>query len=381
MSTLTYIGVAFIMVVLAAIVIYVVKTPKKKKDSSIEYTTALNYLIVGDNKQALEKFRDAVKLNTGNIDAYIKIGDILREEGDADRAIKIHRGLTFRRMLTTAQKIDIFKSLIKDYQACNKFDRAIQVCHRLFELTRNDLWTQEIMLQLYENAGDWDSAVDMLEKIQKTKGVRDKKLVALYKVQAGLKCIAEGKERDGRIKFREAIKLDKICPPAYLYLSDSYIRENRYEDALSELKKFIALAPHRSYLAFSRIKDILFYQGMFGEVEVIFKSLLQQNPEDESIHLSLVDICERKGELEKAINLCNQVLDRNPDSHHARRYLAQFLTRIGKREKALEHALQLIDDLMKKTVDRYICKSCDYVSDEPLWHCPQCHKWDTFLTR
>ena len=75
MSTLTYIGIAFIIAIVAMIFIYFIKTPQKKKDASTEYTTALNYLIVGDNKKALEKFRESVKLNTGNVDAYIKIGD------------------------------------------------------------------------------------------------------------------------------------------------------------------------------------------------------------------------------------------------------------------------------------------------------------------
>lgn len=379
MSTLTYIGIAFIIAIIAMIIIYFIKTPQKKKDASAEYTTALNYLIVGDNKKALEKFRESVSLNTGNVDAYVKIGDILRDEGEADRAIKIHRGLTLRRNLTVTQKIEIFKSLIKDYHAAKKYDRAIQVCHKLLEMTHSDLWTQEIMLKLYEDSGDWDSAGDMLSKIQKLKGINDKRLLALYRVQSGLKCIGDGRERDGRIKFREAIKLDKLCASAYLHLSDSYIRENRYDDALSELKKFIALAPHLSHLGFSRIKDILFHEGMFGEVEVIFKSLLQKNPESEAILLSLVDICERKGDIEKGINLCNRILDRNPDSYQAQRYLAQFLSRTGKKEKALEHALRLIDDLMSKNADNYTCKSCGYVSEEPAWHCPQCHEWDTFL--
>ena len=67
------------------------------------------------------------------------------------------------------------------------------------------------------------------------------KILALYKVESGLKCIKNGRERDGRIKFREAIKLDKKCASAYLYLSDSYIRENRYDDALTELKKFFIM--------------------------------------------------------------------------------------------------------------------------------------------
>jgi lipopolysaccharide biosynthesis regulator YciM len=379
MTLLTYIVIGVVFIIILALIYFVSRTPKKEHDASIEYTTALNYLIIGEKKKALEKLRDAVRLNTSNIDAYIKIGDILRELGSIDRAIKIHRGLTARHNLTSGQKIEILKSLIKDYQAAENYDRAIRVCQKLLEMTNYDLWVLEMMLGLYEGSRDWEKAFDTLKKIQKGRGKKDNQLLALYKVESGLKCIADGREKDGRIKFREAIKLDKRCPSAYLYLSDSYIRENRYEDALAELERFSTQVPHLSYLGFTRIKDILFHEGKFGEVENIFESLLHDDPENESVRFSLADIYERKGEVERAINLCHEALERNPESYQAKRYLARFLAQTGRRNEALQYALDLAEHLMDEKEDQFICKKCGFVSNEPKWRCPQCHGWNTFL--
>lgn len=318
MTTLIFIGILIIVISIGVVVYFNLRPTKKSKDTSVEYTTALNYLIIGEKEKALEKLREAVRHNTSNVDAYVKIGDILRDQGSVDRATKIHRGLIIRGNLTLGQKVSILESLIKDYQASENYDRAIQVCQKLLEMTNDEVWVQEMLLQLYENSRDWEKAFETLKKILKAKGKKDNQLLALYKVESGIKYIEEKKERDGRIKFREAIKLDKKCPPAYLYLCDSYMRENRYSDALAELEKFSTEAPQLSYLGFARIKEILFHEGMFGEVETIFESLLQNNPEIESIRFALADIYERKGELRRAVGLCHEALERNSDSHQAR---------------------------------------------------------------
>ncbi len=379
MTPSIYIVIGIAVVTVLAVIYFIFRSPKQKRDATVEYTTALNYLIIGEKNKALEKLREAVRLDTSNIDAYIKIGDILRELGSADRAIKIHRGLTIRRDLTSAKKITILESLIKDYQAADKYDRAIQAGQKLLEISDHNVWAQEIMLQLYEGAEDWEKAFVTLKKIQKVKGQKDSQLLALYKVESGLKLIEQGKERDGRIKFREAIKLDKKCPPAYLYLSDSYIHENRYNDALTELERFSTQAPQLSYLGFARIKNILFHEGIFGEVETILESLLQKNPSIESIRFSLADIYERKGELERAIDLCHEALEQNPDSQLAKRYLAKFLAQKGDNEQALQYALDLAENLMDKKEEQFLCKKCGFVSNVPKWRCPQCHEWNSFL--
>ncbi|MDW7680241.1 MAG: tetratricopeptide repeat protein, partial [bacterium] len=377
MTTPIYFGVGVAILVVAAMMIYLIRKPKLKRDASFEYTTALNYLIAGEKTEALKKLRESVRYDTNNIDAYLKIGDILREQGMFDRAIKIHRGLIIRRNLSAGQKIDILESLVKDYQSAGKFERAIKAADHLVAMTKGEIWVLDIRLKLYEAAGQWDKAIDALKNLQREKGEKDKSLLALYLVEAGLQLTREGRERDGRLKFREAIKQDSSCPPAYLYLSDSYIRENRYNDALSELKKFITQAPQNAYLAFNRIKDILFHEGVFGQVENIFRNLLEMHPDNEPIRLALADVYERKGELNRAIDLCYAGLEKDNNSLSVKRYLVRFLPRAGKSNEALKYASELIDTLFEKQVDQFICKACGFESKIPLWRCPKCHQWDT----
>ncbi|MBC8182786.1 tetratricopeptide repeat protein [candidate division KSB1 bacterium] len=379
MTTIIYIGIAFAAIILLGGIIYLILRPNRRSDASLEYTTALNYLISGDKKSALKKLREAVQYNTSNIDAYIKIGDIYREQGFHDRAIKIHRGLTVRRNLTLGQKIDLYKSLIKDYESARKFERAVSVADNLIDLTANEIWAQKIKLKVYENAGKWDDAIEVLKTLQKTAGEKDSCLLALYKVESGARLIRKGKEKEGRVKFREAIKLDKKCPPAHLNLSDSYLKEERYKDALTELKKFMTQDPDKAYLAFNRIKNILFRIGSFGEIETIFIKLLEKNPDNVSIRLALADVYERKGKLNKAIDLCYEALEKNANSNEAKLQLTRFLPRINKKDEALKYALDIIENTCRQKDKNTICKECGYLADEPLWRCPNCFNWNSFL--
>jgi lipopolysaccharide biosynthesis regulator YciM len=377
-NLLTIILIAVAIIIVIAILLLLKKPPKKKSDS-IDYLAALNYLLNGERQKAFEKLKEIVKRSTANVDAYLKIGDILRDEGQYERAIKIHRGLTARTNLSTLERTEIYRSLIKDYQSAKKYDKAIEACHDLLDLTRHELWVQEILLRIYEDKEDWEKAFDLRKKIGREYGDKKNDILALYKVEAGLKLMSKGKEHDGRVKLREAIKINKSCAPAYLNLSDSYKRENRLSDALNELKKFIERTPSLAYIAFDRIKDILFEIGDFGEIESIYTKLLQTNPNIYSIRYALADVLERKGEIDKAIELCEEELEQNPDSTLARQYLIKYYTQIKDNYKAIELSLELVDESLSKGLD-FSCKKCGHITNKPCWHCPQCGEWNSYLT-
>lgn len=378
MATENYIFIGAGILVVLLIAYFLFRRRGRKIDASLEYTTALNYFIHGDKDAALERLRTVVKHDTRNVDAYLKIGDILREKGFYDRAIKIHRGLLIRQYLKMPQRIEILKSLIEDYKQAKRFDRALVFADQLVVLTKNEKWAEEYRLKIQEAAEDWDNAFITRKAIFKSKDEENKKILALYKVEAGKKLAAEGKEHDARLKFREAIKLDKECVPAYLNLADSYVRDNRHNDALTELKKFISQVPEKAQLAFQRIRDILFHLGNYGELENIFKSLLNKNPDNEAARFALADIYERKGELQQAIELCQNHLEKNPHSILAKKYLVKFLPRLGRNDEALRIASEIIEELTESREKKYVCNNCHFNSSEPLWHCPRCSAWNSF---
>ena len=84
-------------------------------------------LVRGDSDNAIRLLRDVVKQDTNHLDAYLQLGDILREQGNSQNAIKIHQSLTVRPGLDEKLQIQIHQSLAQDYLSINDVCSAIKI--------------------------------------------------------------------------------------------------------------------------------------------------------------------------------------------------------------------------------------------------------------
>jgi len=85
---------------------------------------ALAGLIDGDEETAFREFKNAVRLDSTNVDAYLRLGDLLRKRGDIDRAFQLHRELTTRRGLDPDTEARIQQALCRDLIALSRWERA-----------------------------------------------------------------------------------------------------------------------------------------------------------------------------------------------------------------------------------------------------------------
>ncbi|MFQ5824605.1 MAG: tetratricopeptide repeat protein [bacterium] len=367
-----------VIVALGLIYLFQKRPASRLDEAAIDYTEGLNLLLLGKQKSALKKFKNAVTKNSNNIEAYLKIGDILRDMEQVERAINVHKYLTVRSGLTLHQHQEILKSLAKDYQAAKEFDKALGVINKIIEEDKKNLWAHEMKLQLYEKKEEWDKAFLAYKELKKLKAEFKNGRLALYKVQEGLQLIDHGKDKEAQNRFRDAMKIDPKSPPAYIYLADSYKRENRKSDALKILKHFIEKVPEHSYLAFERIKELLYEGGVYGEIENIYMEIIDSQPDNITARLALSEIYEKKGELEKAINTCLEVLEKDPLNKTAKQYLVKLYHESGNDVEAVKQALALIEESLNKK-EKFRCELCGYKSEEPFWRCPVCFEWETFV--
>lgn len=367
------------VVALAVLFVFRRKPESAVEEAAADYAEGLNLLLVGAKEEALQKFTDSVRKNSKNVDAYLKIGDIYREFGKADKAINVHKYLTVRRGLTPKKQLQILQSLAMDYHAGKRFDQALEVVDRILDEDKHNVWAQEMKLQLYEEKEDWQKAFDTYKDLLKLKKSASNGKLALYKVQEGLQLLKDGDEKEARARFRDAIKIAPASPPAYIYLADSYLKENRKEEALKTLKRFIEKVPAQSFLAFERIKNLLFESGVYGEIENLYREIIESQPSNVAAHLALSEIYEKKGELEKAIDTCREVIEQDPNNKVAKKYLVRYYHVAGRDREAVELALEIIDESLHKH-EIFTCKVCGYESEEPFWRCPNCHEWETFVT-
>ena len=374
-------GIALLAIALILTTVYLLVSRKKSRISSSDssdYIKALNALIEGNMDEAIRLFYNSVRQNTENIDAYIRLGDIFRQQGKVEKAIKVHRELLVRRNLSQHSRNQIRRSLVTDYVSSKAYDKALDTLKELFANDPKDRWAKRQQLYVHEAQQDWENAFKTLKTLSKLEGNKVvHKQLALYKVEVAQLHFKNSREKDGRIVLREAMKIDADCPPAYIYLGDSYVREERYSDASKVWVEFLSRIPGKSHLVIDRLQEVLYATGTYSEIERILDELSEKSPDNVDVSLTLSDIRARKGDLSGAIRLCEAILESNPDSQLARLKLIRLYSQNGKPEKALGMALELTDK--STTVEKkFLCSNCQYESSSPLWHCPQCGAWNSF---
>lgn len=376
-----YLG-AVLLIILMFVVILMTwrfRTQRKTKGQELkDYIKALNYLIEGNLTKAIDYFYNSIRQDTSNIDAYIKLGDIFRQQNKIDKAIKIHKELLIRQNLNYVTKTEIVKSLVLDFYAAQLYDKALENLNIIFSVEPKNLWAKNQQLAIYEAKKDWENAYKTLKVLAKWENRKENSTqLSLYKVEEAKRKFEIGEEKNGRILLREAIKIDSYCSAAHIELGDSYVRENRFKDAITIWVDFIREVPKQSYLVFERLQEVLYSIGTYGEIENILKKLNQEFPDNLDIIFTLSDIRIRKGDIDGALELYKTALEKDPNSLLAKMKLIKLYIRNNQKEDALKFAMDVADQSIE-SIQEFQCTVCNYKSEDPLWHCPKCRSWKSF---
>ena len=372
-------GLIAILVIVSIYFTFTLRKQNKQKDwEKKDYIRALNYLIEGELSKAVEYFHNSVRNDTENIDAYLKLGDIFRQQKKVDKAIKIHSELLVRRNLDHTTKSEIIRSLVLDHIALKNYSKALENLNSLIAVEPKNHWAKKQQLVVYEAQMDWDNAFKTFKQLSKLEGLKEiNDRLSLYKVENAKKSIADKKEKEGRILLREAIKLYPACSAAHIELGDSYVREERYTDAIKVWVEFVRKVPNHSYLVFDRLQEVLYSSGSYGEIENILQELHQEYPANLDVMFTLADIRSRKGDTTEAIQLYEYALEKEPESNAARLKLVTLYDRNNEKEIALKIAKDVADKTLDSNME-LMCTVCNYKTKVPLWHCPKCNSWKSF---
>ncbi|RQV98400.1 tetratricopeptide repeat protein [bacterium] len=341
------------------------------------YTEGLHAILEADPMRAIQKLKETVAGDTSNIDAYIRLGTLYADTGDLPRAIKIHRSLTLRADLSAKQKLEVYRALAQDYIKAGEPTRTLESVNHILSQTKKDTWALEIKTNLLSSRGDWNGAFETAQKLNGIGTAASNRRLAVLKTMEGLRLCREGKERDGRIQFREAIKYDFSFVAPYLYWGDSYVREDRTEDAVKIWKRLLEVNSDKSYLVFERLETHLFELGRFSEIEQIYRKVNRDHPQNVHAYTALARFLEKRGDAGDAITVLRGGLEQNQNSLWLRRRLIQLFADVNDVEQVIEMVREVLSRVMEDHYE-FTCSACGHISREPLWLCPKCSKLDTF---
>ena len=349
-----------------------------QKPDPTQYVEGLKAVLRGQDEQAFIKLKEAVSLDTNNVDAYIRMGNILRRGKKPEQALQIHRDLTFRQNLPGDVKQEILIALYHDFMELKDESSALKAIGEVLEMNASDRFALSARLRAHEKAGEWKEAAAVRRRLDKLDGQDSGHMLALYKLFEGDDLNRQNDRHRARLFYKEAIHLDKACLAAYLAIGDSYYTENRLEDALRYWTKVITLKPDLGHLVFDRLKKGFFEVGRYGEYADALTGLLQACPDHLTARLELAYFLEKKGEMDAARDHYTTALDNHTDSMLAKLGLYRLNRALGKREAADGIFKQIMKMAARKETGRYHCRSCGLETETIAWQCPRCKAVDSF---
>ena len=287
---------------------------RKKKPFELAYTNALNAIVDGNNKKALKILRNIVTQNTNHVNAYLQMGNILRQEGNIKGAIKIHQSLTVRPNLDKTTKKEIHKSLALDFIESSQFVKAENEVKYVLKFEKKNLWANELLLKIYDKQEQWDEALKICKIIQRIKNEKKPHKIARYFSLQGKKELEKGKFDEALSLFQKSLKVFPDYQQPNLYLGDYCAQEGKLSDAINYWEKYALSDNVNNSKVFNKIEDSLFEINRFEEVEDFYRKVLKHNPFDLHAIMKLSNILEQKGKINNAIKLINEFLLNNQNS-------------------------------------------------------------------
>ena len=310
----TYLYLILILISLGVLGFFIFRKPKKKQPTQSIYTKALNSIIQGETKVALKHLKDVVKQDTNHIDAYLQIGNILREEGNIEAAIKIHRSLTVRPNLGRSVYRQIHKSLALDYYKNGNLIRAKEEALKVVKSNKKNLWANQFLLEISEDQNDWKEAAQLSKTVQRIKSSKNPEQLSRFLVFQSMDKLKNHQSNEAIILLKKAIKNSPTFSLPYQKLGDVFYQENKLEDAIKNWEKFVELNPGESKKTLSKIESAYFDIGQFDDVEKFYNRVIQKNPSNLVALVNLANLLQQKGEYDTSMSLIDDALLQNEES-------------------------------------------------------------------
>ena len=317
------------------VIVYVLKYKPQKHRSNIKelYSEGLDMIINGNRRGAYQNFKSIIEKDTNNINAYLRLGQVVREGGNPEQALKIHRGLNLRKGLTHYEQVELYKNLSLDHYKRGNLENAVEQSRNILKIEKSSEWALTHLVKYFREMNDWSQAGEYLEMLQKVTQKPDIRKLALFKIQEGRVFAKNGDFIQARSIYEEALNIDNDAIAAYYFIGKSYSQESEgaYQKAvkadenyigdehspqhktnLDEAKQLLGKAipmwicycesrPQQAWMVIHLLKDALFALDRYPEMENILKTILKNDSNNIEVIASLADIYAQRGENSEAL--------------------------------------------------------------------------------
>lgn len=356
------------------------KSEKKPVSSSYtlssDYFKGLNYLLNEQTDKAIDVFVGMLEVGEETVDTHISLGNLYRQRGEVEQAIKIHQNVIAKPSLSLSKRNDALYELAKDFMNAGLLDRAETLFQELIQKQSNVPSALGYLLAIYQQEHDWENAILTATKLESASNKSYSQQVAHFYCELALINYNAGNAQAALKQVKKALGTDKLSVRASILEGEisrklgnckaatrAYRRVEQQDPLMiSEILESLL----QCYKELNNTKEIKTYLehvlNKYGGYTSILLSAqqIQQSSDDKSAALFIVNTLRKKPSIRGLSSLIDISLGFTKGTAHNNLLILQELT-----NKLLEN----------KPV--YHCTQCGFDAKTLHWHCPSCKSWSS----
>jgi tetratricopeptide (TPR) repeat protein len=313
----------------------------------------------GQHEMAVKTFREALKLDPGDLPAQLKLGDSLLASGDIKGALSWLDSVV-RQHPDSAQA---YYELGRAQRAAKDMPAAIQSMQKACELFPNFGAAHYALALAYRRLGRAEEAQKEEALYEEHRydiaGAGDRlqaELNELYTNPAtliglGIELARQGKLEEAAQRHEQALAMDPEQIWAHINLISIYGRLSQFAKAEEHYRAAMRQDPN-SVAAHFNFAVLLLNQGKYREAEEPLRTVLKTDPHHSGAHYYLGDILQRQGNLQEAMAEFRSAIAAKSDLPEAHFNLGRILVNQGMYKEGIEElakALETKDEASQPT--------------------------------
>jgi len=184
-------------------------SPSSSYSLNSDYFKGLNYLLNEQTDEAIDVFIGLLEVGDDTFDTHISLGNIYRQRGEVEQAIKVHQNVIEQPILSINKRNDALYELARDFMHAGLLDRAENLFHELIEKQSHVISALSHLLSIYQQEHDWHAAILTAKNLESASNQPYHETIAHFYCELALLSQKKGRTEKALLFVKKALGTDK----------------------------------------------------------------------------------------------------------------------------------------------------------------------------
>ena len=358
------------------------RLPAEKSALLRIYFKGLSYVLANETDKAVAEFVKVARIDTTTAEIYLALGQLFRNSGEMERAIRVHRDILLRPNLPEEVRRQTFFEIGLDYKRAGLLDRACRTFEEILAREPDNPAARKELSSLYVSSREWEKALTLYRSSPSTQN--EINIIAHLTTEVAKTAEVAGNREKALKFFQQALEFDDSCIDAWLHYGDFLKSDNQIPEALAAWERAFVLNPDFVDLVTSRFSGLPEDERDKVEEE-FFSRHLEEYGKKRKFNLAYIDWLVNSGCLEEAGSRLEWVMTEKSGDAEVFSLVSKLLNEIrissGVGGVLYNSLVRNFFSTQLRFEKAYRCRKCGYQLDKMVWRCPRCSNWDTIAVR